>query len=340
MFDTAPFFLYVFAAYKMAEAKAREKLKQYFAKGKDSVEIVLAGNMGTGKSSLAYSIVGKRMAEEGNKAFSETTKIVCYTKAVDIPSEILKKTINVMVWDTPGLGDPLGDDEATAKEIAEKCKETDLLVYCLDIRSRFAKGDATRIKLLTEALNQQMWNHAIFVLTFANEVKAEDELEEKITSWTDAIKRLMKEQLKFPHDIANHISIIPAGYRHYQPPGIHDWFSPFWAQSFIKTKSSAQPALLGINTGRLSSEESKDHQGKASEEPHEMPIRFSAGDLLSMRTAVATGGCAGVGALIELVAGAVGGPVKMPVGAAIGAAAGSGVGFVGRVILGRIFGIK
>ena len=348
MFDIAPFFLHVLAAYKMAEAKARKKLKQYFAKGKDSVEIVLAGKMSTGKSTLVNSIVGKRMAEEGNKAFSETTKIVCYTKAVDIPSEILEKTINVVVWDTPGLGDPFGDDRTTAKEIAEKCKETDLLVYCLDIRGRFANDDATGIKLLTEALNQQMWNHAIFVLTFANEVIAKDgkdavtELRDKITSWTDAIKRLMKMNLKFPHDIADHISIIPAGYRHFQPPGIDDWFSPFWAESFIKTKSSAQPALLGINTERLSSQESasKDHQGKASEEPHEMPIRFSAGDLLSMRTAVATGGCAGVGALIGLVAGAVGGPVTMPVGAALGAAAGSGVGLVGKAILGSIFGIK
>ena len=258
---------------EVAELKPPENLKQYFTKGKDSMEIVIAGKMSTGKSTLVNSIVGKRMAEEGNKAFTETTKIVCYTKAVDIPSEILEKTINVMVWDTPGLGDPFGDDEATAKEIAEKCKETDLLVYCLDIRGRFANDDATGIKLLTKALNQQMWNHAIFVLTFANEVEAKDgrdaatELGIRITSWTDAIKRLMKKNLKFPHDIADNISIIPAGYRCYQPPGIDDWLSLFWAASFIKTKPSAQPALMGINTGRLSGEESavKDHQGEASE---------------------------------------------------------------------------
>ena len=182
---------------KGAELKPPENLKQYFTKGKDSVEIVLAGKFGTGKSALVNSIVGKRMAKEGYKAFSETTKIVCYTKAVDIPSGILKKPISVVVWDTPGLVDPFGDDEATVKEIAEKYKEADLLVYCLDIRGRFAHDDATGIKLLTEALGQQMWNHAIFVLTFANEVEAKydrdaaTELRDKITSWTDAIKRLM-----------------------------------------------------------------------------------------------------------------------------------------------------
>ena len=50
----------------MAEVKARDKIKQYFAKGKDSVEIVIAGKMGTGKSALVNSIVGKRVAKERN----------------------------------------------------------------------------------------------------------------------------------------------------------------------------------------------------------------------------------------------------------------------------------
>ena len=269
----------------MAEADAREKLKQYFAEGKNSVEIVLAGKMGTGKSSLVNSLCGKEIAVEGHTGLSETMKIVSYDMQVNIPSEILKKTINVRVWDTPGLGDAFGDDEATAKEIAEKCKKTDLLVYCLDVRGRLAIGDATGIKLLTEAVGQQMWKHAVFVLTFANMVGTHNsrgtvrELQEKISSWTHIIKLLMKEKLKFPHDIANNISIIPAGYRHEQPPGINNWFSSFWAESFTKTKPSAQPALLGINTGKLSGEESasKDHQGETSEEPHEMPIRLSAG---------------------------------------------------------------
>ena len=76
---------------------------------------------------------------------------------------------------------------------------------------------------------------------------------------------------------------------------------------------------------RLSSEESKDDEGEASEEPHEMPIRFSAG-----QTTAVTGGAT----LVGLVAGAV---VAGPVGAAIGAAAGSGVSYVGKVILDSIY---
>ena len=212
-----------------------------------------------------------------------------------------------------------------------------MLVYCLDIRGRLAADDATGIKLLTEALGKQMWNHAIFVLTFANTVEAKDGkdadtvLQEKISSWVDAITRLLKKNLNFPDDIVEKITIVSTGYRSHQPPGIDDWFSSFWAASFKKTKPSAQPSLLGINAGRLSSEKSASKDGEASEEPYKMPIRLSAGQ----HTAATTG----TGALIGLVAGAVvAGPVGAAVGTAIGAVAGGGVGYVSNVVLDSIFG--
>lgn len=323
--------------HKMAEHDAREKIKRYFAGGQDSISILIAGKMSTGKSTLVNGIVGKLVAKEGNKAFTETTIIVPYETTVEIPGTILRKQIKVVVWDTPGLGDPFGDDEATAKEIAEKCKETDLLVYCLDIRGRLAKDDATGIDLLSTTLQAQMWKNAIFALTFANEVPDQATLTEKIQSWEEAIKRLMKKKLKIPNDIADDISIVPTGYRRHQPPGCEDWFSPFWAASFIKTKRKAQPSLLGINAGRLLGE-SEDQEGATpAEEAYQMPIRFSSSDILTMRTATTTTGSAGVGALIGLIAGAVGGPITMPVGAAVGAAAGGGIGFVTRVIVKSVY---
>jgi len=314
----------------MANGEARETLERYFTKGKDSIGILIAGKMSTGKSALVNGIVGKEVAEECNKALTGTKQIVSYETQVEMPVELLRKTIKVMVWDTPGLGDPFGDDEATAKQIAEKCQETDLLVYCLDIRGRLANDDATGIILLSKALQPQMWKNAVFALTYANEVPDKDTLTEKIQSWEDAIQRVMEEKLNVPHDIADDISIVPTGYRRHQPPGREDWFSPFWAASFSKTKQSAQPALLGINAGRLL-EESQDQEGATpAEEAYQQPIRFSANDILTMRTGVTTVSAAGVGALIGLIAGG-------PLGAAAGAAAGSGIGLVGRAIIKSVY---
>jgi len=48
-----------------------------------------------------------------------------------------------------------------------------------------------------------MWNHAIFVLTFAYTVEPKDgkdaatALRERISKWTDVITRLLKEHLEF-----------------------------------------------------------------------------------------------------------------------------------------------
>ena len=67
----------------MAEVKARDKIKQYFAKGKDSVEIVIAGKMSTGKSSVVNSLVGKQVAVESKKALSETAKLISYTMQIN-----------------------------------------------------------------------------------------------------------------------------------------------------------------------------------------------------------------------------------------------------------------
>ena len=265
--------------------KAHKDLERYFAEGKDSISILIAGKMWTGKSTLVNGIVGKEVARVSSKALTETTQIVSYDTQAEIHHELLRKKIKVVVWDTPGLGDPFGDDEATAKEIAEKCKETDLLVYCLDIRGRLTNDDATGIDLLTKALQPQLWRHAIFALTHANDVHAQpgkvnvkedvQELNKKLQVWRNAIKCRM-ERLNIPHDIANDIVVVPTGYRNYQPPGCEDWLSTFWAASFSKAKWSALP-LLGINVGRLSGAQ---EPGAVSAEKAQQPSRQSFSDLL------------------------------------------------------------
>ena len=54
-----------------------------------------------------------------------------------------------------------------------------------------------------------------------------------------------------PESIVESISIVPTGYRQTPPPDREDWLSAFWFEAFLKTKESAQPALLGINLHRL-----------------------------------------------------------------------------------------
>ena len=50
-----------------------------------------------------------------------------------------RKVINATFWDPPGIGNIFSDEKAIIKLLAEKCSETDLLLYCLDMQQRLSK---------------------------------------------------------------------------------------------------------------------------------------------------------------------------------------------------------
>jgi len=87
--------------------KTSALIEDYIAQGKDSLSMVIAGKMGTGKSSLINGVVGRKVAKEGASAVTQTTEIEPYEAKVVTSA----KTVTITVWDTPGLGDVFGDDE-------------------------------------------------------------------------------------------------------------------------------------------------------------------------------------------------------------------------------------
>ena len=254
--------------------KTTALIKDYIAQGKDSLSIVIAGKMGTGKSSLVNGIVGKKVADEGASAFTQTTEIKDYEAKI-VTSE---KTVTVKVWDTPGLGDVFGDDEAVVSQVAQKCKETDLLLYCLDIRQRLTKDDVSGITQLTKQLGPEIWKNAVFALTFANQIKPPPDSDreqgeyfnEKFTSWKDVITMLLNTKLSIPCEIVENVAIVPTGYRQHPPPDRKEWFTPFWFEAFHKMKESAQPTLLGINLSRLTTASPCGSEA----DPDKMPIHL------------------------------------------------------------------
>ena len=264
------------------EDKTTALVREYIAQGKDTLSIVIAGKMGTGKSSLVNGIIGKMVAKEKASASTHTTKIEAFEDQIKTSEG---NVVRVRVWDTPGLGDAFGNDEATAKEIAGKCKDADLLLYCMDMRQRLTIDDVNGITQLTQALGTEVWKNAIFALTFANEVKpppdsGEDRVKVfkiKFVSWRDAIIQQLKEKLSIPDDseIIKDISVVPTGFHQGPLPDRDDWFTPFWLEAFRKANESAQPTLVGINIRRMTTVQP--NRSKIEVQPHEMPIHLPSG---------------------------------------------------------------
>jgi len=220
----------------------------------DSVSIVVAGKIGTGKSSLINSINGSDIATEGEAQSSQLKSYPVQVEMITNDVHARRKVVGVTFWDSPGIGNIFSDEKEIITLLAEKCSETDLLLYCLDMRQRLSKDDVKGITQLTEALGPELWKNAAFVLTFSNEVKPppgsnEDlakHFKDTFLSWNDAIGQLLRERLSVPEEIIRDISIVPTGYHQKSPPDRSDWFTPFWREAFCKVKESAHH-LISVN---------------------------------------------------------------------------------------------
>ena len=177
-------------------------------------------------------------------------------------------SIHAILVDTPGLGKVFTETDTT-KDVALKCRNSDVLVYCLDMRQRLSRDDVNAITQLTEELSPELWKKAIFALTFANYVNpppgSDDTqhtiLTQTLLSWKSTIIRVLIETLKVPENIANDIDAVPTGYGQNPPSDQNDWFTPFWRAVFHKStkfpkleskKIKIQPPL-GQQSGEKSS---------------------------------------------------------------------------------------
>ena len=308
--------------------------------------------MGVGKSALINGLIGKHVAIEAQSPNTVTAKIEDHKLTIEAADESIIKSVEVVIMDCPGLGDPVNDEEANLSEISKHCEDADLLIYCLDMRGRMTSADTIGMKEFTERVGPDVWKNAIFVLTFANEVPSKpkprgwvetftfgyygssDDTERKekfrslLTEWEETISKFFRNIVKLPEEFVCGISIVPAGYRNIPPPDRTDWFSEFWFAAISKVKDDARPALIGINLHRfkvISPDDKKSVQRNVNTDELPINIPVTAGKATGAVAAGTTGG-ASLGALIGATVGLLGGPVCVTAGALIGAGIGAAGG--------------
>ena len=133
-------------------------------------KILVCGKTGIGKSSLVNSLIGYEVTEVGNPgqeinddAFLAMTREV---KAVSIKVNGLI----VQIWDSPGLQDGM-DNEDYLQDMYEKCKDVELVLYCIDMTiSRWTASEITATRLLTTKFGDDFWHKCVVVLTKANHI--------------------------------------------------------------------------------------------------------------------------------------------------------------------------
>ena len=321
--------------------KEKTAIKQWMKETK-SIDVLVTGKTGAGKSSLLNYLLGKTVFEVGGKKGAPCTSKVTY-----IESE--KNGIKIRAWDSPGLQDGTGDAKYL-KDLQDKCSRVDLMLYCISMEE--TRSDlhehCSAIHKINALFGKQCWKNTVFVLTFANVMvftleaqivsndKIVTELQKRIDEWQVVLMETLTD-LKVDKAVVKNVQVVPAG--HVQDPnlpGYNHWISFVWSKCLLAMKKSAQAAFIQMETNGPSGGfiEEGEAIGIAKVSVDERKIVFTRGVKIAVGVVaggIVTGGFA-IGATVGATIGAL--AIGIP---SFGVAAGAGLG-IGAVVGGAVGG--
>ncbi len=298
------------------------ELQTWLTTGSKSVNILLTGRTGTGKSSLVNSLVGAAVAPEGDDFDPETTAVT--------PFKVEINGVQITVWDSPGLQDGTKNEERYLDDMKRQCNNYDLVLYCTSMMDyRFGEDDQKAIEKLTEAFGEDIWKCTVVVTTFANYFpKATEKDRQKYTKKIDLLKERwpmkLKSHLRISAEVAEAIPVMTAGYvdpedpESRKLPNSRDWLSALWHVAILRMKERAQPAMLKASMSRIKSPDSITEDDLKKPGPEQPIAAVSA----VVKYGPPPTAMAVVGALLG---GLAAGPIGVAAGGAVGGAAGAAI---------------
>ena len=235
-----------------------------------TVNIMITGLTGSGKSGLTNAFLGKKRGEEGFAEEGSDIRKRC-TVRVEGRQACREQPFSLKIWDTPGLKDGTKEQEKYLKEmyvIWKRYSFGDLIIYCIKVDTRFVSGkhnpNLKAMKKLQKKFGNEFWRKTVIVLTFANLIESlnpewPDNHEEKIMAFQAKIDEFktqirinLKDYIGVATEIADNIQVIPAGYS--TIPLLFDerrWFSLLWFQCLNTIPIKKQRAFQQVFQDRI-----------------------------------------------------------------------------------------
>ena len=239
-----------------------------------SLDILMTGKTGSGKSTLVNGLVGAKVVNTTeNKLSRDTINVTSYTREVH--------GVNMRIWDSPGLQDRTGNEQEYIKQIKENCHSVDLVLYCIKMdETRLYDDDRDAILVLKNAFGRQFWNRTFFILTFANKVEPpmarkhdkEGYFKERLAEWTKMLHGLLTGldiHIKMEHFERR---VIPAGYETPHLPDRRYWLSALWHNVLEEADERAQGSMLKMGLQRMINETLAENYDFEGQDMDEQPI--------------------------------------------------------------------
>ena len=224
--------------------------------------ILVIGRTGVGKSTLINNLLGKEVASVGHTLKSETPVVK--------PHEYSVEGVPIVVYDTPGLGDVIGEEDeakhlANMKALLAK-RKIHLVVYCFQItKTLVVSSDMGALRKYHEmGVN---WEQSIIALTFADALyipKDEQNLpnftmsdffDRSVAFWQSKVMKLVG-QLGLKADVAKQLKVFPTTLLPTdQLPNGNSWYVPLWLHIVRILTPAASLRFVDIHRSNICDEQ-------------------------------------------------------------------------------------
>lgn len=212
----------------------------------------VVGRTGWGKSSTVNSLVGK-VVSKVNDYEPETADVVGFNFEIN--------GVKAIVYDTPGLCDGTGKDEAYINLICSKVSNPDSMLYVSRLDETRSENDRRAINIISNALGPVVWQYAVIVFTFANNVHP-SQYQTRLTAKTKIIRQAIAEEIG-NDNLSYRIPVVAIDNTSKTTPDGKEWLGNLFTAIVDRVSKEATVALLAMLTDSIIKRASLDRKQKA-----------------------------------------------------------------------------